>query len=73
MTREDLEAIIVDALDRADTMHWRGKANNHLAADLILRALRAAGVKMRGPRLFNRDGAAQFMRKLLCRPPRARE
>jgi hypothetical protein len=25
MTREDVKAIIVDALDRSDAMHWRGR------------------------------------------------
>ena len=70
MTRDDVKALIVDALDRADTMGWRGRQHNHLAADLILRGLRAAGVKMRGPVNYNRNGAADFMKRLLARPSR---
>ena len=67
MTRDDLKAIIVDALDRADAMHWRGRDENPHAADIILRALRAAGVKMRGPVDYKRDHAADFMKRLLER------
>lgn len=70
MTRDDVKAIIVDALDRADTMGWRGRQHNQLAADVILRGLRAAGVKMRGPVNYNRDRAADFMERLLQRPSR---
>jgi hypothetical protein len=56
MTREDLITIIVHALDRADTLNWRGKEYNHLTAEMILRGLRAAGVKMRGPVDYRSDG-----------------
>jgi hypothetical protein len=73
MTRDDVKAIIVDALDRADTMRWRGRQHNHLAADLILRGLRAAGVKMRGPVNYDRDRAADFMKKLLERSSRPQD
>jgi hypothetical protein len=72
MTRKDLEAIIIDALDRADTMHWRGP-RNYLAADLILRGLRAAGVKMRGPREYTHNRAAEFMKRLLTRSRETRD
>jgi hypothetical protein len=68
MTRDDLVAIIVDALDRCDTLGWWGKEKNELRADLILRGLRAAGIKMRGPRHYNHERAADFMRRLLAKP-----
>jgi hypothetical protein len=70
MTRKDLEDIIVDALHRADAMHWRGREHNRSAADMILRALKAAGVKMRGPAHYTR--AADFLKPLLEARTKAR-
>lgn len=66
MTREDVKGIIVDALERGATLGWWRK--HDLQADLILQGLRAAGVKMRGPRSYDRQRAADFMKKLLAKP-----
>ncbi|HEX6980883.1 MAG TPA: hypothetical protein VF342_16450 [Alphaproteobacteria bacterium] len=49
MTREDLVALIVDALKRAE---YVPRVTDEIRADLILRTLKAAGVKMRGPHDF---------------------
>jgi hypothetical protein len=65
MTRDDVKAIIVDALERGATLGWWRKPD--LQADLILQGLRAAGVKMRGPRNYNRERAADFMKRLLAK------
>jgi hypothetical protein len=42
-----------------------------LQADLILQGLRAAGVKMRGPRNYDHERAAYFMKRLLERSTRS--
>jgi hypothetical protein len=65
MTRDDLKAVIVDALERGATLGWWRR--HDLQADLILQGLRAAGVKMRGPRNYDRERAADFMKRLLAR------
>jgi hypothetical protein len=65
MTRDDVKAIIVDALERGATLGWWRK--HDLQADLILQGLRAAGVKLRGPRDCNGERAAEFMKRLLAR------
>jgi hypothetical protein len=65
MTRDDVKGIIVDALQRCATLGW---TNRHdLQADLILRGLKAAGVKLRGPRDYKHERTAEFMRRLLAR------
>jgi hypothetical protein len=45
MTRDDAKAIIVDALKRCATLGWTDR--HDLQANLILRGLETAGVKMR--------------------------
>jgi hypothetical protein len=71
MTRDDVKAIIVDALERCAQLGWWRE--HHLQADLILRGLKAAGVKMRGPRNYSHERTADFMKRLLARSSETRD
>ena len=65
VTRDDVKAIIIDALKRCSTLGWTHR--HDLQADLILRGLKAAGVKLRGPRDYSHERTADFMRRLLAK------
>lgn len=64
MTRDDVKTIIVDALRCCATLGWTHR--HDLQADLILRGLKAAEVKMRGPKDYSHEWTAEFMRRLLA-------